>query len=333
MDTTETLRLANELAQEGRLHEARQIAERSGIDGLKPLIVAASVIGAAAWLKDNAPDPELRSAAADILVALGKLASAWQVDPTPYRLVSTAIPTDRESFNRLFIHLLRSNGFYHPIELPGLDAPDVGLRFNRRSEKPGYHDLEYRLIRELLAEHFPDGLTGLGVIDVGPADGFFTARLAAEGARVLAVEKNLLMAMRTAVIASLKGVTDRVIVRNATLDTLQPKRVEAHLKGGGFILAVGLIYHLPNLVAGLEKLIAPRVPIVLEYQATEIGSEEEAAFDPASHGDRRPVATPWLTEWLEARDFKVRVEPRWRAYNADTPDVPHPIEMLIATPA
>jgi hypothetical protein len=330
--TAEALRAAHSLAAAGRLHEARRIAEQSGIEGLKVLIVAAETVGAAAWLKTNAPTPDLRSAAADILVALGKLAPTWPANPTPYKLLPEAVPTDRESFNRLFVGLVGRGGFYHPVELPGLNEQRFTFRSNRRSDKQDFYPTEYALVRGLLSEHFPEGLAGRSAIDFGPCDGFFTARLAAEGVRVLAPEKMLLMAIRTAVISSLLGLTDRVIVRNATLDTLEPKRGEAHLDGGGFILALGLIYHLPNLVAGLEKLIAPRVPVVLEYQSFEPGSKAEAAFDPKTHGDRRPVATPWLTEWLEARGFKVKVEPRWRAYCASHSDVPDEYDMMIATP-
>lgn len=336
-EKAEARRSALALAEAGRLHEARTIVEQSGIEGLKTLVVAAKTVGVAAWLKANAPEPDMRSAAADILVALGKLVPAWQADPTPYPLVQTAVPRDRESLNRLFISLIGTEGFYHPIELPGLGAEHSDPRFNRRSNSPGYHATEYTLIRGLLAEQFPDGLAGRRVIDIGPAEGFFTARLASDGAQVLAVEKILLMAIRTAVIASLQGLTDRVSVRNAGLDILDPAKMRAYLDGdgsvgGGFILAVGLIYHLPDLTGGLEKLIAPGVPVVLEYQSTEIGSREEAEFDPTAHGDRRPVATPWLTAWLEERGFDVRVEPQWRAYDADVSDVHVPHDMLIAIP-
>lgn len=194
-----------ELLTQGRLHEAWLKGAEINHLGLQMYNRVAQVLAAASWLSSTAVNPDIQARAHAILQAIGKIESRWVEHTEPQALQKGAVPQTLEAMNRLFVTLLKFDGFYHPIDLPGVDSTVATQRPNARSNLADYHQREWALITKLVASLFPGGLSGKVVLDLGPADGFFTMECARVGGSVLAYEKNLTMAVRTAVFSALGG--------------------------------------------------------------------------------------------------------------------------------
>ena len=318
------------LISDGRLDEAW--VQGAGINdhGLKIYSRIAQTLSAASWLSSNASDLEVRDRAGSILKAIATIDARWVKHARPRALLKESIPHTLEDLNRLFVSSLNLQGFYHPIDLPGVDSEIAVPRPNTRSNLTDYHEREWDLVNRLVTNLFHTGIAGRTVLDLGPADGFFTLKCARAGASVLAYDRHALMVARTAVFSVLAGVSDRVTVRLLSVDRIDPNVWSSGPDTCDLILALGVIYHFDDLVGDLARIVGLRVPVVFEFPST--GADNGDRYDPAARSDNRPISLRWFLEWLDGQGFDATVEPDWGRYNNDLTDGDTRYNMVLAVP-
>ena len=137
---------------------------------------------------------------------------------------------------------------------------------------------------EVFKDRIPENLSGLRVLDIGSADGFFTIELARRGAHVVAMDAYGKMIKRVEWAARTLGLSDRVDGRVGFVDTLPVN------ERYDFVLCLGLLYHLRHPLLDLERISGVSDLLYLE-----------SAIDP---GDK-----PYL--WLKPPLKGVHDNPKW----------------------
>ncbi|WPZ35775.1 class I SAM-dependent methyltransferase [Thalassobaculum sp. OXR-137] len=333
--------MTNSIAQyvlQGDFRAASAVAREQGLPSYAELVRTAEFLSATAWLATDAPDPHIREEAERVLRAVAAISPRWVENAVPRAPVPELMPRTKAAFDSLMVRALGDRGYYHPVSLPGLDGPVPPSRFNAPDRSGAYHTTEWTLARPLLERACGGSLRDRVIVDAGCADGFFSLNLARAGARVVALDVAVTMALRTATFCALNGLGDRVTVQlgpaqdlPAILDRLRAafpglERVDA-------VCALGLIYHFDDMTGPLTALTGLGAPILFELHACP--PEDEAAFDPAHHRNPEPVSLPWLSAWLRRSGFDTVPEPRWRAAAEALADRPRILrhEMLLALPA
>jgi 2-polyprenyl-3-methyl-5-hydroxy-6-metoxy-1,4-benzoquinol methylase len=144
-------------------------------------------------------DADIADACTRILRAIAQLSRNW-VARTPAEMPED-LPSTEAELCRLLVNLLEDGHYYQPVPLSGVEGKYTSL------VTPAYLEQAWDLLRPVL----PD-MKGAAVLEVGPAEGFFTTRFARAGAAVTAIERNLLMAVRAITFSALNGLQARVRV-------------------------------------------------------------------------------------------------------------------------
>jgi tRNA (mo5U34)-methyltransferase len=133
--------------------------------------------------------------------------------------------------------------WYHTFEIaPGVMTPGV-----------------YEISGALANMGLPADMTGMRVLEIGPADGAFTKVMWERGADVTAVDYELID--RFEIMRKASGCTAKYIKANV-LDIEQ-----LNLGTFDFVLNMGVLYHLPDPLRGLwrmRKLMRPESVLILE---------------------------------------------------------------------
>ncbi|MDF1793818.1 MAG: class I SAM-dependent methyltransferase [Thalassobaculaceae bacterium] len=324
------------LVMDGEFEAASTIARERGMAVHEELARIAGFLSLARWLAVNAEAPLIRTEAQSVLATIGTICRRWVENAQPRPPPSQ--PGTKAEFDRLIVDAISDRGFYHPIRVPGIDGQIAANRSNAPDPSGAYHAAEWELLRPLLTRACGGTLRDKVVVDIGCADGFFALNLAREGARVIAIDIAVTMAQRTATLAALNGLQDRIVVQLGPAHELavileRVRAVRPDLAGVDAICALGVVYHFNDLVGSLHALTRLRVPILFEFNATL--AQDESGFDPSRHRNPMPVSLVWLRGWLRAAGFACVMEPAWRT-SADRL-AKRPIatrqEMLLAMPS
>jgi tRNA (mo5U34)-methyltransferase len=163
----------------------------------------------------------------------------------------------REEANAL---VKRHRWWYHKFEIyPGIWTPGV-------YDPSG-------ILREL---KLPDDMRGMRVLEIGPADGYFTKMLCARGAKVVAVDYAAKDYYGFEVMERLAQVA--YDFRHCNLFDIDPSSLGAF----DVILCLGVLYHLPDPLRGLwilSNILAPKL-ILDTLVSTKYGDECVAEFIP-----------------------------------------------------
>jgi tRNA (mo5U34)-methyltransferase len=140
--------------------------------------------------------------------------------------------------------LMRSHQWwYHKFEIsPGLWTPGV-----------------YDPAGTLLELHLPEDLKGMRILEIGPADGYFTKELSSRGAKVVAVDYAAKGHYGFALMEQLSG-------RQYDFRQCNIFDIDARSLGEfDLIICLGVLYHLPDPVRGIWKLSGiPTKQFILE---------------------------------------------------------------------
>lgn len=299
----------------GDFRAAGALAKQNGLPVHAELSRTADFLSATAWLAEASPEPLIRHEADKVLTAVAAISPRWVEKAQPRPLVPELVPRTKAAFDRLMVRALDDRGYYHPIDLPGMDGPAPPRRSNAPDATGAYHRAEWDLALPLLERACGGSLQDRVIVDAGCADGFFALNLARAGARVLALDIAVTMVLRTATFAAMGDLQDRITVQLGPAQELPGILARLRLADPRFdrvdaICALGLIYHFDALVPALEALTGLGAPILLELHACP--PEGEAAFDPTRHRNPEPVSLPWLIQWLDGAGFDTVAEPAWR---------------------
>lgn len=321
----------------GDFRAAGALARENGLAVHAELTKTAEFLSATAWLAEKAAEPLIRREAGQVLQAIATISPPWVENAQPQALVPELIPHTKAEFDRLMVRVLGDRGFYHPIDVPGIEGLVPPSRSNAPDATGAYHRAEWGFMRPLLERACGGSLQGRVIVDAGCADGYFALNLAKAGAKVVALDIAVTMALRTATFGALNGLNEQIAVQLGPVHELQKVLNRLRVERSGLeqvdaVCALGLIYHFDDLVPPLSVLVELGVPILFELHACP--PEDEAAFDPVRHHNPEPVSLPWLTAWLDSAGFDTVPEPAWRRTAerlARRPDVLRQ-EMLLAVP-
>jgi tRNA (mo5U34)-methyltransferase len=124
----------------------------------------------------------------------------------------------------------------------------------------------------------PADLQGLRILEIGPADGYFTKQLAMRGARVTAYDYAAKDFYGFAVMEALHGEAFEFVhgtIYDIGLFSFEPFDL---------VLCMGVLYHLPDMVRALHLLhTVCRDRLILEtVVAVDLGDEPRARYHPAA---------------------------------------------------
>ena len=177
--------------------------------------------------------------------------------------------------------------WYHQVDLGN------GLRTRDVFPAEGPQPVDHPLTRwEAVRDHIPADLSGMRVLDVGCADGFFTVEVARRGAdEVVATDP---WAKAIARVDFLKRHFDlpAIRARKATIYDLDPA------VDGRFDLALMLavLYHLEHPVLGLQKLATVTDRVLLESITVD---DEEKSYLYLRHPHES--ASQFVPKWLPTK--------------------------------
>ncbi len=182
--------------------------------------------------------------------------------------------------------------WFHQIELPGGILTKTESYFGEDADHP-------RPTWEHVKQVFPENLAGKSVLDVGCNAGFYSFAALERGAdSVLGVDAVRWQVQQARFAAKAKAVSNARFQR-ASLYELDP---QTH---GTFdvVLALGLLYHLKHLVAGLERLFALTEELLIVESAViatvDFGIIEQEPFLRSSdqlYLLAYPKNSPWVKE-------------------------------------
>ena len=150
--------------------------------------------------------------------------------------------------------------WYHRFEIyPGILTPGV-----------------YDPSQVLASLELPDGLHGQRVLEIGPADGYFTKQLALRGAEVTAFDYVPKDFLGFAIMEKLHG---------AHFDFVQGNLFDLpkfNFPPFDLVLCMGVLYHLPDMVRGLHLLrdVCAGSLVLETLVATDLGEEPLARYHP-----------------------------------------------------
>lgn len=161
--------------------------------------------------------------------------------------------------------------WFHQIEItPELRTRDI-------APSPGPQPIDHPLWRwQACCQYLPEDMTGLRVLDMGCADGFFTIQLARRGAEVVAVDaaRKMITRLEWAVqMLGLKNVTAKVgLVEDFKTDETYD-----------WVFFLAVLYHLKSPLPGLEKMAAVTDRIIVETEIA-LGKEPYLYLKPPQPG-------------------------------------------------
>lgn len=193
--------------------------------------------------------------------------------------------------------------WFHQVELsPGVRTRDV-------SPSEGPQPTDHPWPRwEQLRHHIPADVSGMRVLDVGCADGFFSVELARRGAaEVVAVDPWAKAIRRVEFLRDHFGLT-AITPRQATVYELDETSGRFD-----FVLALALLYHLEHPLLGLQRLFPLSDTLYLE--SITVDDEEHSYLylrDP-----REAPGAHWVPKWLPTKRC-LRDMLHWVGYSSCT---------------
>lgn len=177
--------------------------------------------------------------------------------------------------------------WFHQVELaPGLSTRDVSP-----SEGPQPKDHPWPRW-EQLRDQIPADLSGLRILDIGCADGFFSVELARRGAaEVVAVDPWAKAVRRVEFLREHFGLT-QITPRQATVYELDEGWGQFDL-----VLALALLYHLEHPLLGLQRLFPLSRMLYLETITVD---DEEKSYLYLRDPSEAPGAH-WVPKWLPTK--------------------------------
>lgn len=226
----------------------------------------------------------------------------------------------------MLLKALSADGYYHNVRLTERYTTYSigGMRTNRPLNDPDYSAVLWRCI----TKHIGESLSGRRVVDIGPAEGFFTLAAARAGAQVTAIHpKHSTFTRRLETLADYFRLRPRIEL----LFGLYPAVGSEAVRQAEIVICLGLLYHLGDLVEGLRPMVESGATLVIEG----IFSQRDAAgFDPAAHRPNEPVSASWLAAYLTQAGFQVAWAEEWQGFVERPGNVRHPEtrKTLVATP-
>jgi tRNA (mo5U34)-methyltransferase len=148
--------------------------------------------------------------------------------------------------------------WFHQIDLP------FDVRTRDIAPTPGGQPRDHPQWRwDLVAPHLPEDMTGMRVLDIGCADGYFSIEVARRGATVLAMDLNRDRVERVAFAADVLGL-DGIEARRGSIDDIDDSFGEFDL-----VLFLALLYHLKDVYGGLARLVPLAPRMILESAAID----------------------------------------------------------------
>lgn len=233
-----------------------------------------------------------------------------------YAGLKTILLTGDRRLSSCVFHLTRLSmgGYYHNIYLS--DSYCTYQIGGRRRNRPYNIDDFPRRLWDLVTSELGTNFRGLNVVDIGPAEGFFTVELAKLGANVTVIHPAHYFIDRMKYILRFHRLERRVRV----ITGWYPEVGLSELWDADLVLCLGLIYHLGNLTTGLQPLVASKGTLVVEsmiYKENFPKNREGYAigFDPVHHCNNQPVCSVWLDRYLKMHGYFVTWLDKWREFS------------------
>ena len=115
------------------------------------------------------------------------------------------------------------------------------------------------MLWSLVVSELGSEFNGLNVVDIGPAEGFFTVKLASLGAKVTVIHPPHYFMDRLKYILRFHGLEKRVSVVTGWYAGVGLNEVEE----ADLVICLGLIYLLGDLIKGLQPLVNSRATLVV----------------------------------------------------------------------
>ncbi|MBI3318720.1 MAG: DUF1698 domain-containing protein [Candidatus Omnitrophica bacterium] len=207
---------------------------------------------------------------------------------------------------------LSDEGYYHNISLShGYTTYGIGgRRWNRQFKRDDAMEVLWRLIDSQIGS-----LKGRWLVDIGPAEGYFTLQAAQAGARVTAIQPSRLFVSRMRHLLGFHRLLDRVDLRLGCY----PEVGSDAAAGAQVVFCLGLLYHLTDLVEALEPMRGSRAVWAIESifhasTAPQDPSGITASFSPRQRVPNRPLCPVWLERHLKALGYGVTWLREWQAF-------------------
>ena len=230
---------------------------------------------------------------------------------------------------------LSARGYYHNIHVSsGYSTYSIGgMRANRPLSDPAASDILWGLISSAI----PGGWRGARVVDIGPAEGYFTLAAARAGAQVTAIHPpHYFFTRRLTALAAYFELSPRIRLQIG----LYPDAGREAVREAQVVLCLGLLYHLPDIEAALEPFTQSRATVLIEGVFAKDGTPAGPSgwaqgFDPRRHRENDPVCARWLADALARRGFSVSWLDEWQRFVERPGNLrhPHTRRALVAAPA
>lgn len=223
------------------------------------------------------------------------------------------VGTSRDAKVLFHLRRLGAGGYYHNVKVSDLHSTHSisGRRANRPLADPSYEAVLWSHIRQVLSRE----LHGLKVVDIGPAEGYFALEAAKAGAAVSVVHPPHDFLRRLDALAEYFGVRDRITILRGYYPVVGADAV----RGADVILCLGLLYHLYDLVQGLEPMIRSQATLVIEgmFYEDDVPRDEKGyarGFDPIGHRENGLVCARWLHDYLTGQGLTVTWIGAWQEF-------------------
>lgn len=177
------------------------------------------------------------------------------------------------------------------------------IRSHTPAGRPEFNFREWDLIQRELGS-----LRGQRVLDIGAADGFFSVKAAMSGADVVYLEPQRAAANRARAIFDYYGVSDRITIETEFFG----ERTISKYGKFDVIFALGLIYHLDNILHTMHLLSAISDTLMIETIAHDIGYISDLDSINYSVGDS--LSRDWLTDFMVRQGYTVQELSEWREF-------------------
>lgn len=157
----------------------------------------------------------------------------------------------------------------------------------------------------LICDKIEQDLTGKSVVDIGAADGYFSLEAAKSGALVTAIQPSHTFVDCLNVMVEYLGLRERVDV----ITGYYPSAGRDAVLNANIVLCLGLVYHLNNLIEGLQPMVRSKAILVIEGTFLDHNSELDETtgyargFDPERHCNGGGICSRWLCDYLTQHEF------------------------------
>ncbi len=207
---------------------------------------------------------------------------------------------------------LGQEGYYHNIELSrGWTTYRIGgRRWNRQFNRDDASGVLWRLIHAQIGSW-----EGRRVVDIGPAEGYFTLEAARAGARATAIHPPHLFVSRMRRLLRFHRLEERVEIRIGCY----PQVGRDAVGRADVVLCLGLLYHLADLVEALEPMRGSKALWVIEsiFHAADAPKDPSGitvGFSPRGRPENRPLCPVWLKRHLNTLGYSVTWLDEWQAF-------------------